>query len=306
MKRTVGKVLVVAALLAVAGALGAYLAFGDELLSKPSESQQPTPPLTAPVTRGTVQRTVTGVGEVKPLETEKLRPADSWHWLESFDVPLNKRILAGTTLVTYANDETWDAPYDLVVTDYELPERNEGAVTRDDHFIEVQRIDDVLIVLPVPEGDLASLAEGQAVQVKLGADEGRLYDGVIADINEVGKYGATGSTFEVSVQVVNDGSIKLGMSANLAITVAEAADVLTVPVSAVLGAGEDKYVEVYDAETGTRHQVPVTAGITDGTVVEVAGEGLDVGDAVVLNEADPSASGAKGEVEGGLVTVTKS
>ena len=48
-----------------------------------------------------MQQTVTGVGEVKPLETVKLRPADSWHWLQSFDAPLNKRVAAGETLVTY-------------------------------------------------------------------------------------------------------------------------------------------------------------------------------------------------------------
>lgn len=296
MKSMVGKIIVVAALLAVAGGLAAWLLQGDEIARAVFGEQQEAPPLTAPVTRGTVQKTVSGVGEVKPRATEKLKPADSWHWLESFDAPLNKRIAAGEKLVTFANGETWVAPYDLVVTDYALPEKNKGAVTKNDHFIEVQRIDKVNIVLPVPETDLAALAEGQGVSVKLGADEGRAYEGVISNINEVGTYGATGSKFAITVEVPNDGSIKLGMSANLSITVDEASDVLTVPVSAVNGAGENKHVEVYDAETGERRMVPVTAGITDGAVVEVSGEDLHEGDNVVLNEAGSLGGADMGDV----------
>lgn len=295
MKSMVGKAVVVVLLLAAVGGLAVWLAYGDDIAQSMSGGQQEAPPATAPVARETVQRVVTGVGEVKPIETEKLRPADSWHWLKSFDAPLNKRIAAGDTLVTYSNGEKWVAPYDMVVTSYELPKKNKGAVTKDDHYIEAQRIDSVGVALPVSESDLASLAEGQKVKVKLAADEEREYEGVISNINEVGTYGDTGSKFTVTVKVPNDGSIKLGMSANLAIGVAEAADALTVPVSAVNGAGEDKYVDVFDEETGETRQVPVATGITDGMIVEVAGEGLREGDLVVLNEEGADSSDAAGK-----------
>ena len=116
MKSIVGKSVTVVLLLAVAGGLAAWLVFGDKISAALSGEPQTVSPLTAPVERGSVQQTVTGVGEVKPLETVKLRPADSWHWLQSFDAPLNKRVAAGETLVTYANGEKWAAPYDLVVT----------------------------------------------------------------------------------------------------------------------------------------------------------------------------------------------
>lgn len=304
MKRTLGKALVIVALLVVAGGMAAWLAFGDGLAQAFSGPAEETPPLTAPVTRGSVQKTVTGVGEVKPLATEKLKPSDSWHWLESFDVPLNKRIAAGTTLVTYASGETWAAPFDLVVTSYNLPEKNKGAVTKDDHFIEVKRIDSVSIVLAVSEADISSLAEGQPVRVTLGADEARQYDGVISNINEVGTYGATGSTFTVTVEVPNDGCIKLGMSANLSITVAQAAGVLTVPVSAVSGEDDAKFVSVY--KDGALAQVPVTTGISDGTVVEVSGDMLHEGDAVVLNEAGGEAGGAAGAGAAPAVSIVMS
>lgn len=302
--KSVGKALVIVLLVAVVGGMAAWLALGDDLAQAFSGAPEEIPPTTVPVARGSVEKTVTGVGEVKPLATKKLKPADSWHWLESFDAPLNKRVTAGTTLVTYANGETWTAPYDLVVTSYDLPKKNKGAVTRADHYIEVKRIDSVNIVLSVSETDLASLAEDQPVRVKLGADEAREYEGVISNINEVGTYGATGSTFSVTVEVPNDGSIKLGMSANLSITVAKAADVLTVPVSAVNGAGDDKFVNVYDA--GAFTQVPVTSGITDGTMVEVSGEGLHEGDAVVLNEASGSGSPDGADGVAGVTVVSSS
>ena len=260
MKSIVGKSVTVVLLLAVAGGLAAWLVFGDKISAALSGEPQTVSPLTAPVERGSVQQTVTGVGEVKPLETVKLRPADSWHWLQSFDAPLNKRVAAGETLVTYANGEKWAAPYDLVVTSRELPEKNKGAVTKDDHYIEVQRIDTVSVTMEVSEKDLGLLSEGQSVKVKLGSDNGRECDGTISNINEVGTYGATGSKFTVTVKVPNDGSIKLGMSANLSITVAEASDVLTVPVSAVIGAGDDKFVQVYDLASGEQRAEPVTTG----------------------------------------------
>ena len=305
MKSIVGKSVTVVLLLAVAGGLAAWLVFGDKISAALSGEPQTVSPLTAPVERGSVQQTVTGVGEVKPLETVKLRPADSWHWRQSFDAPLNKRVAAGETLVTYANGEKWAAPYDLVVTSRELPEKNKGAVTKDDHYIEVQRIDTVSVTMEVSEKDLGLLSEGQSVKVKLGSDNGRECDGTISNINEVGTYGATGSKFTVTVKVPNDGSIKLGMSANLSITVAEASDVLTVPVSAVIGAGDDKFVQVYDLASGEQRAEPVTTGISNGTMVEVSGEGLKEGDLVVLNEAEPAGGGfSEGDAEEGPITVT--
>ena len=54
-------------LLAVASGLAAWLVFGDKISAALSGEPQTVSPLTAPVERGSVQQTVTGVGEVKPL-----------------------------------------------------------------------------------------------------------------------------------------------------------------------------------------------------------------------------------------------
>lgn len=160
--------------------------------------------------------------------------------------------------------------------------------------------------MEVSEKDLGLFSEGQRREGEAGTDNGRECDGTISNHQRGGvRDGATGSKFTVTVKVPNDGSIKLGMSANLSITVAEASDVLTVPVSAVIGAGDDKFVQVYDLASGEQRAEPVTTGISNGTMVEVSGEGLKEGDLVVLNEAEPAGGGfSEGDAEEGPITVT--
>ena len=62
MKSIVGKSVTVVLLLAVAGGLAAWLVFGDKISAALSGEPQTVSPLTAPVERGSVQQTVTGVG----------------------------------------------------------------------------------------------------------------------------------------------------------------------------------------------------------------------------------------------------
>ena len=270
-------------------------AFGGVLSGLGDKPADEIPLPTAPVTKGAIEKKVSGAGEVKASATEKLKPA-KWRWFGSFDAPVNKLVRAGEPLMTYTNGEVMTAPYDLVVKSYTMPKAREE-LSQDDHFIEVERVDTVHVEMPVSESDLASLAEGQEVDVTIGDQAPR--KGIITNINQVGAYNASGSKFTVTITVENDGTIWLGMSATLSVKVAEAVDVLTVPVSAVQGADDAKTVTLQDAD-GNLRIVPVTTGLSDGISVEVAGE-LQEGDLVVLNEAS---SAQDGDV-GGIVTTAK-
>ena len=270
-------------------------AFGGALSGLGGEPADVAPPPTAPVVKGPIEKKISGAGEVKGSATEKLKPA-KWRWFSSFDAPVNKLVRAGEPLMTYTNGEVMTAPYDLVVKSYEVPKAREE-LSQDNHFIEVERVDAVHIEMPVSESDLASLAEGQEVDVTIGDQAPR--KGTITNINQVGAYNASGSKFIVTVTVENDGSIWLGMSSSLSVKVAEAVDVLTVPVSAVQGADDAKTVTVQEAD-GTLRVVPVTTGLSDDSMVEVSGE-LQEGDLVVLNESPTSQDGATG----GMITMAK-
>lgn len=264
-------------------------AFGGALNSLlPTETSETTPPPTAPVIKGTIQKNVTGAGEVKSSDTEKIKPA-KWRYFASYDAPKNKLVRAGEPLITYTNGGALEAPYDLVVKSHNVPKARE-ALEQDEHFVEVERVDTVHISMPVSEHDLASLAEGQNVTVSVGNQAPRA--GVIKTIDQVGTYNASGSKFTVIISVPNDGSIWLGMSASLSVKVAEATDVFTIPVSAVQGSGDTKTLTLLNAD-GSERTVSVTTGLSDGIQVEVSGD-IKEGDAVVLQDLSPSSGASAG------------
>lgn len=299
-KASAGQIVMALLFVLALGAAAWWLIEGDAafggVLSGLGDTPADEPPVpTAPVTKGAIEKKVSGAGEVKGSATEKLKPA-KWRWFSSFDAPVNKLVRAGEPLMTYTNGEVMTAPYDLVVKSYAVPKTREE-LSQDDHFVEVERVDSVHVEMPVSESDLASLAEGQEVDVTIGDQAPR--KGIITNINQVGAYNASGSKFTVTVTVENDGSIWLGMSSTLSVKVAEAVDVLNVPVSAVQGADDAKTVTVQETD-GTLRVVPVTTGLSDGASVEVAGE-LQEGDLVVLNETMP----AQDDGTGGIVTIEK-
>ncbi|WP_102375831.1 efflux RND transporter periplasmic adaptor subunit [Raoultibacter massiliensis] len=290
MAKTIGKAAVVLLLVAVLGGI-VYVLIGQDAAA--SGAAEPLEMPTALVTKGTIEKLVTGPGEVKPAKTEKLKMA-KWRYFKSSPVPLNERIPAGTSLVDYTYGDSLVAPYDLVVLSKNLPEKERDELT-EDHYVEVARVDSMHVELEVPETDIADLSVGQAVEVKLAAKEDEAYEGTVASINEVGTYGATGSKYKVTIEIPNDGSILIGMSANASIKVAEAADVLTVPVSAVTDGGEGVRFVLVQHPDGSLEPVEVETGLSDGTMVEVGGN-LNEGDEVLLNDA--LSSGASGEGEG--------
>lgn len=291
-KTPLGLIMLAIVLALVLGGLSWWLVAGDQAfggvlpnLSSETTEDKPTAP-TIPLAKGTITKTVAGAGEVKGSDTEKLKPG-KWRYFASFDAPTNKLVRAGETLMTYTSGDVMEAPYDLVVKSHSVPKAREE-LSQDEHYVEVERMDTVHITMPVPESNLASLAEGQEVNVEISGQEPR--KGVISNIDQVGAYNASGSKFTVTISVENDGSIWLGMSAALAVKVAEVVDVLLVPVSAVQGAGSAKTVTVQSAD-GTLRDVPVTTGLSDGGLVEITGE-LQEGDLIVLHEAGASGAGS--------------
>lgn len=293
--KTIAKALVLAVLCLALGLIG-YLLFaqggsaGLPFLPSAEAPQEDEPALpTAKVAQGTVEKRVTGPGEVKGAASEKLEMPEG-RCLWNFDAPLNTRIPAGTPLVEFTWGDPLVAPYDLVVRSKNLPPDQWDELT-DEHYVEVERVDKMHVVLDVPESDIASLAEGQNVEIKLNADEDRVLNGTVVGINQVGTYSATGSKYKVTIELENDGSMLIGMSANVSVVVAEAADVLTVPVSAIMGGSGSEHVQVQRPD-GTLENVPVETGLSDGDVVEVRGD-LAVGDAVVLNETPADAGNVR-------------
>lgn len=280
MKKNGGKIFGIIVMLCIIAGL-AYL------LLKPSDvatGQTDAPPVaTAPVAKGTIVEEVTGPGELKGAVTEKLK-APQWRYFKAFVAPLNTRIPAGTPLVEYTYGDPLVAPYDLVVLSKNLPAKEREELT-DEHYVEVARVDTMHVEINAHENDIAKLAVGQNVDVTLGSREGEVFTGTIVGIDQVGTYNATGSKYKVTVEVPNDGGMLIGMSANVSIKVSEAADVLTVPVSAIIDTGADGTSVLVERADGTQELVPVKTGLSDGKNVEIK-SGLSEGDNVVLQESE--------------------
>lgn len=291
MKKHGGKIIVVTLMLCIVGGL-CYLLLGVPSMS--AEEQQAPPVPTAPVERGSIAETVSGPGELKGASVEKLK-APKWRYFKKFVAPLNTRIPAGTPLVEYTYGDPLVAPYDLVVLSKSLPAKEREELT-DEHYVEVSRVDAMHVELNASETDIAKLAVGQSVNVTLSARSGEVFSGSIVGIDEVGSYSATGSKYKVTVEIPNDGGILIGMSANVNIIVAEAADVLSVPVSAIIDSATDGSSVLVERPDGTQKLVAVETGLSDGVRVEIL-NGLSEGDVVVLQEValgDTEGSGPSG------------
>lgn len=280
MAKRIGLIVTAAVLVAVLGCVIAVLAQPGTPAGAQQESE---PPAQGLVEKKTIEENITGPGKVESGATEKLK-AEKWRYFSAFVAPLNTRIAAGTPLVEYTYGGALVAPYDLVVTGKELPKQFEELT--EDYSVEVSRVDVMHIVMDVYEKDLKDIAIGQGVNIVLNADEANPRTGEIVNINEVGTYASDGSKYQVTIEVSNESGMLIGMSANLSITVSEVADVLAVPVSAISNDSTGSFVEVVRDDT-TTERVPVQAGLSDGSFVEVTGE-LAEGDSVVLHEAPAS------------------
>lgn len=293
--KTVGKTLVVLAMLAAIGALGYALLAPHE--APGAQSEQPLP--SAQAMRTTITKQVTGPGEVKPASTDKLK-LPRWRYFKASPVALNERVAANTALVECTSGDPLLAPYDLVVLSKNLPKEKEELT--DEHYVEVARVDAMHVEFDAHENDIAMLAKGQSVAVAIGSQGGAEVAGTVVGINQVGAYSATGSKYKVTVEIPNGGDLLIGMSANVKINVAEATDVIAVPVSAIVDGGRGVSTVLVQRADGVTEPVEVETGLSDGNLVEVK-RGLAEGDTVILNEVDDGGADIGGGMAAGPLSI---
>ena len=98
-----------------------------------------------------------------------------------------------------------------------------------------------------------------------------------------------------------DGVLRIGMTTENTITVAEVLDALVVPITAVQhGPKGEKHVQVLDA-SGTPQDRPVSTGLSDGVRVQIT-SGLEEGEQVImgqLTEAEIKSGGKGGRMPRG-------
>jgi len=138
----------------------------------------------------------------------------------------------------------------------------------------------------VDEADIAHVYMGQPARIKVESFRDRLFQGKVTKIAPMGVEKDNVTTFEVRVSINNPGGeLKANMTANAEILLDEHKGVLMVPENAVIYDNQkNAFVQIpAPHEKDGVHKVPVTAGISNGSVTEIVA-GLKEGAQVVLQQ----------------------
>jgi HlyD family secretion protein len=139
----------------------------------------------------------------------------------------------------------------------------------------------------IDELDISKVSVGQSVSIAMDAITDKTYEGEVAAISQVGTTSNGVTTYPVTVNVKDDGGLKIGMSATATITIEKHTGVLLLPISALQTSQGKQYVWKYTGklpedsseDPGTRTEVQV--GLSSDDYVEVT-SGLTADDQVVV------------------------
>jgi membrane fusion protein, multidrug efflux system len=135
------------------------------------------------------------------------------------------------------------------------------------------------IAIAVPEQDAARIVVGQRAGITLWAGPRTSTEGGVREI--AGQADAASRTYAIRVTVADPPqTMRLGMTATVAIRIDEEAAAMVVPLAALSEADGSPVVFVVDTDKKTVRRTPVTVAATVDDGVRIAG-GLQAGDMVV-------------------------
>ncbi len=183
------------------------------------------------------------------------------------------------------------APFDGIITERHIDEGHlvQAARSADDVplFVLIQA-DTLRLFIDVPEADAPLVEDGRQARIFVSAMGSASFDGVIARTSWALQTGTRSLRCEIDVPNA-DGRLRPGMYAQVELTVAERADVLSLPkITIVLKDGQSYCVSV--TADGTILRKPVQIGIRSTTDVEII-SGLDGSEDILTANAAAFADG---------------
>ncbi len=159
-----------------------------------------------------------------------------------------------------------------------------------DVITEVARVSDVKVRFSAPERYAPELKVGVPVDIEAPAFPNEVFHGRLSVVDPI--VDAQSRTIQLVARVKNPGrKLKPGMSANVAVTLAEHPDALVVPDEAIFAEGAQNFVYVVKPDS-TVTRAAVTLGLRDSARVEIV-HGLEVGQRVVSAGHQKVFEGAK-------------
>ena len=154
------------------------------------------------------------------------------------------------------------------------------------------------VKVSIAEVDVSKIQAGQSAQMTLDALTGQTYNAKVLSVSPVGTVTQGVVNYPVVVSLTNnDGQVKAGMTANLAINVQERDNVLLLPLRAVRTTGNQKTVIV--EYKGQNISMQVQTGLTNDTSVEIM-SGVNEGDIVQLTTTTTRTTTGGGAGTGGF------
>lgn len=163
--------------------------------------------------------------------------------------------------------------------------------------------DPLHVDLKLSENDVAQVQLGQPVRLTIQSLGGWVTDGKVGYIAPAAETSNGVVTYAVRVNFPdNDPKVKVGMTADLSIVIAQKDNVLLVPNTALLPKGTGRVVQVpaTDAQgrPAAQREVEVKTGLTDGAMTEIL-SGLSEGQEVIALPDNGAARRAPGGFFGG-------
>lgn len=154
----------------------------------------------------------------------------------------------------------------------------------------IENIDKLQMKVNVSEYDIDQIKEGQSVTISADILGDETVEGVVSRISPTGeqKTGSTERVIPILIDVIgkNDKLIA-GINAKAKIHINLSKDTLYVPIECVYDNG-DKTYSIYRVNSENKIEIiPVELGIENDVNIEIKGEGINVGDEIIMSP-DPS------------------
>lgn len=163
------------------------------------------------------------------------------------------------------DNATLKAPFGGVITNIKIVP---GSASAGPVMTLVDR-DPLHVELRLSENDVVQAALDQNVKLSIDSINNWGANGKVTFISPVSSISNGVVTYQVRVDFADvDPRVKVGMTSNVDIVVAQKDNVLVVPNSALLPSGSGRVVQVLDAQ-GKVQDIPVETGISDGAQTEI-------------------------------------
>ena len=168
-----------------------------------------------------------------------------------------------------------------------------NAVQTSPTIVKIANLDKMVVKAEISEADVPRVLPGQRVYFTILGEPDTNIDATLLSIEPAPESINTDATSSASSAIYYNGlfevenpdhKLRISMTAQVTIVLAEARDVLVVPVTALGAKAPDgSYtVQVYDAAAGAAHAQRVSVGLNNNVLAEIT-DGLKQGDRVVVS-----------------------